>query len=165
MKKQKLSTLALMGIFAATSISLPLAAQNAAGGQEPGYTIYNPNAPVDSKNDIYNGTKGIKEGIVSNSQRSDEVKTNEQVCQGESVPQAGTLPKTLPVKEAPVNVAPAEKSAAAKEAATGVKKSSSKTSLSESSCSSCSSYASCGGKKPATQNSSQLQSKRVQSNR
>ncbi len=60
-----------------------------------GYTQYNPNASVKS-DDQYDGSKGIKQGTVTNSGRSDQKGPSEQVCIGTTTPQAGTLPKTLP---------------------------------------------------------------------
>jgi hypothetical protein len=118
MKKQDLSKLALLGVIAAGTISGQVFGQSNQGytantsssmSQQPahsnsssssdsssaGYSQYNPNASVKS-DDQYDGSKGIKQGTVTNSGRSDQKGPSEQVCIGTTTPQAGTLPKTLP---------------------------------------------------------------------
>jgi hypothetical protein len=120
MKKQDLSKLALLGVIAAGTISGQVFGQSSSGytantsssqasqpsqasassgssgaASTPGYTQYNPNVPVKS-DDQYDGSKGIKQGVVTNSGRSDQTGPSEQVCVGTTTPQAGTLPKSLP---------------------------------------------------------------------
>lgn len=174
MKKQDLSKLALFGVIAAGTISgqvfgqansgytantssssAPSQAHASSGScgaaSMPGYTVYNPNTPVKS-DDQYDGSKGIKQGVVTNSGRSDQKEASEQVCIGTTTPQAGTLPKTLPGST--------DKSQAPKTGATA----NTKQALSDGSCSHCSGKDSYSdGKANSSKNSAVLKAKRTQS--
>jgi hypothetical protein len=149
MKKQDLSKIAMLGVLAASVISNQVYAQ-VSSDTSSNYKIYTANEPVadDSK---FDGSKGIKEGVVTNIGRSDDTKPNEQICVGETIPQAGTLPKTLP-------------GSVQKDTSKEAKMASEQQKLSSSGCSSsCKGSSYSDGKINSPKNSAVLKAKRSQS--
>lgn len=171
MKKHDLAKLAILGVLTAGTLSTQIYAQGAgscAGRNAPrqpvpqqtsngscsshgsdgscasqsnvSYTPYNPAAPVPN-DDMYNGSKGIKQSSVTNYQNSEQKTANTQTCEGTTTPQPGTLPVSLPNNTKAPN-------------------SNNNQSVSDSSCSSCSGYS--DGSASSPKNSAVLKAKRTQ---